>query len=172
MAFFLTASKNLGISCVLILKRALYIKKILLKLWWIGNRTLCRPIRFVIIRVINKIGRPCSGSPICLISPVTITTTNNNNNDNSNKLLLLLPRLLCLRVEQIISAMFTYLLDSKVEFLVSQSSLSPQLRRNVLFPAYSASYSSVCEARHWFTICFSPLSCRKICRWANQGTYT
>ena len=33
-----------------------------------GNRTLCRPIRSVIIRVINKIGRPRSGSPICLIT--------------------------------------------------------------------------------------------------------
>ena len=33
-----------------------------------GNRTSCRPIRSVIIRVINKIGRPGSGSPICLIT--------------------------------------------------------------------------------------------------------
>ena len=30
-----------------------------------GNRTEWSPIRSVIIRVINKIGRPCSGSPIC-----------------------------------------------------------------------------------------------------------
>ena len=33
-----------------------------------GNRTSCRPIRSVIIRVINKIGRPPNGSPICLIT--------------------------------------------------------------------------------------------------------
>ena len=33
-----------------------------------SNRTSCRPIRSVIIRVINKIGRPRSGSPICLIT--------------------------------------------------------------------------------------------------------
>ena len=31
-----------------------------------GNRTEWSPIRSVIIRVINKIGRPGSGSPICL----------------------------------------------------------------------------------------------------------
>ena len=31
------------------------------------NRTEWSPIRSVIIRVINKIGRPRSGSPICLI---------------------------------------------------------------------------------------------------------
>ena len=33
-----------------------------------GNRTDWSPIRSVIIRVINKIGRPRSGSPICLIT--------------------------------------------------------------------------------------------------------
>ena len=32
-----------------------------------GNRTEWSPIRSVIIRVINKIGRPRSGRPICLI---------------------------------------------------------------------------------------------------------
>ena len=32
-----------------------------------GNMTEWSPIRSVIIRVINKIGRPRSGSPICLI---------------------------------------------------------------------------------------------------------
>ena len=31
-----------------------------------GNRTECSPVRSVIIRVINKIGRPLSGSSICL----------------------------------------------------------------------------------------------------------
>ena len=35
-----------------------------------GNRTERSPIRSVIIRVINKIGRPRSGSPICLITSV------------------------------------------------------------------------------------------------------
>ena len=33
-----------------------------------GNRTEWSPIRSIIIRVINKIGRPLSGSPICLIT--------------------------------------------------------------------------------------------------------
>ena len=33
-----------------------------------GNRTEWSPIRSVILRVINKIGRPRSGSPICLIT--------------------------------------------------------------------------------------------------------
>ena len=33
-----------------------------------GNRIEWSPIRSVIIRVINKIGRPRSGSPICLIT--------------------------------------------------------------------------------------------------------
>ena len=33
-----------------------------------GNRTERSPIRSVIIQVINKIGRPRSGSPICLIT--------------------------------------------------------------------------------------------------------
>ena len=33
-----------------------------------GNRTEWSPIRSVIIRVINKIGRPRSGSPSCLIT--------------------------------------------------------------------------------------------------------
>ena len=32
-----------------------------------GNRIEWGPIRSVIIQVINKIGQPCSGSPICLI---------------------------------------------------------------------------------------------------------
>ena len=34
------------------------------------NRTEWIPIRSVIIRVINKIGQPRSGSPICLIPSV------------------------------------------------------------------------------------------------------
>ena len=33
-----------------------------------GNRTEWSPIGSVIIQVINKIGRPRSGSPICLIT--------------------------------------------------------------------------------------------------------
>ena len=33
-----------------------------------GNRTEWSPVGSVIIRVINKIGRPRSGSPICLIT--------------------------------------------------------------------------------------------------------
>ena len=39
------------------------------------NRTEWSPIRSVIIRVSNKIGRPCSRSPICLITS-TITDRN------------------------------------------------------------------------------------------------
>ena len=39
------------------------------------NRTEWSQIRSVIIRVINKIGRPCSRSPICLITS-TITDRN------------------------------------------------------------------------------------------------
>ena len=33
-----------------------------------GNRTEWSPIRSVIIRMINEIGRPRSGNPICLIT--------------------------------------------------------------------------------------------------------
>ena len=33
-----------------------------------GNRTEWSPVRSVIIRVINKIGRPRSGSPFCIIT--------------------------------------------------------------------------------------------------------
>ena len=54
--FFIACKKILGISCVLILKRALYHSHIWLKLWLISNRTLCRPIRCVIIFVIKQIG--------------------------------------------------------------------------------------------------------------------
>ena len=42
--------------------------QILLKLWLIGNRTLCRPIRSVIILVIKQIGLPLRGRPILLIT--------------------------------------------------------------------------------------------------------
>ena len=67
---FFTAGqkKGLGISCVLIWRKKAYIdiSKILLKLWLIGNRTSCRPIRSLIILVtINKqIGLPLRGRPI------------------------------------------------------------------------------------------------------------
>ena len=37
-----------------------------------GNRTEWSPIGSVIIRVINKIGRPRNGSPICLIMSMII----------------------------------------------------------------------------------------------------
>ena len=42
--------------------------QILLKLLLIGNRTSCRPIRFVIILVIKQIGLPLRGRPILLIT--------------------------------------------------------------------------------------------------------
>ena len=44
------------------------ISQILLKLWLIGNRTSCRPIRSVIILVIKQIGLPLRGRPILLIT--------------------------------------------------------------------------------------------------------
>ena len=44
------------------------ISQILLKLRLIGNRTLCRPIRSVIILVIKQIGLPLRGRPILLIT--------------------------------------------------------------------------------------------------------
>ena len=56
-----------------------------------GNRTEWSPIRSVIIRVINKIGRPRSGSPICLITSM-ITDRNGRHevllpiNHNFNKI--------------------------------------------------------------------------------------
>ena len=42
-----------------------------------GNRTSCRPIRSVIIRVINKIGRPSSGESDLLIITITISEKTN-----------------------------------------------------------------------------------------------
>ena len=42
--------------------------QILLKLWLIGNRTSCRPIRSVIILEIKQIGLPLHGRPILLIT--------------------------------------------------------------------------------------------------------
>ena len=44
------------------------IKKELVMIISYGNRTEWSPIRPVIIRVINKIGRPRSGSLICIIT--------------------------------------------------------------------------------------------------------
>ena len=42
--------------------------QILLKLWLIGNRTSCRPIRSVIMLVIKRIGLPLRSRPILLIT--------------------------------------------------------------------------------------------------------
>ena len=53
---------------VVLLIVAILITMMLLLLISNGNRTEWSPIRSVIIRVINKIGRPHSGSPICLIT--------------------------------------------------------------------------------------------------------
>ena len=50
------------------LKKEPHISQILLKLWLIGNRTSCRPIRSVIILVIKQIGLPLRGRPILLIT--------------------------------------------------------------------------------------------------------
>ena len=49
-------------------KKEPYISQILLKLWLIGNRTPCRPIRSVIILVIKQIRLPLRGRPISLIT--------------------------------------------------------------------------------------------------------
>ena len=56
-----------------------------------GNRTEWSPIRSVIIRVINKIGRPHSGSPICLITSMITDWIGRHEvllpiNHNSNKI--------------------------------------------------------------------------------------
>ena len=52
------------------LKKEPNISQILLKLWLIGNRTSCRPIRSVIILMIKRIGLPLRGRPILLITPM------------------------------------------------------------------------------------------------------
>ena len=56
-----------------------------------GNRTEWSPIRSVIIRVINKIGRPHSGSPICLVTSMITDRIGRHGvplpfNHNSNKI--------------------------------------------------------------------------------------
>lgn len=58
-----------------------------------GNRTNLTPIRSAIIRVINKIGRPRRGSPICLITSMItdqigrheVLSPNNHNRYNFRK---------------------------------------------------------------------------------------
>ena len=66
--FSLLAKTNLAISCVLILKRALYITNLLM-LWLIGNRTSPRPIwSVIIILVIKQIGLLLSSCLILLIT--------------------------------------------------------------------------------------------------------
>ena len=64
-----------------------------LQLFWLnnGNRTVWSLIRSVITRVINKIGRPCSGSPICLITSMITDRIGRHEvllsiNHNSNKI--------------------------------------------------------------------------------------
>ena len=50
------------------LKKEPNISQILLKLWLIGNRTSCRPIRSVIILMIKQIGLPLRGRLILFIT--------------------------------------------------------------------------------------------------------
>ena len=50
------------------LKKERYISQILLKLWFIGNRTSCHPIQSVMILMIKRIGLPLHGHPILLIT--------------------------------------------------------------------------------------------------------
>lgn len=61
-----TPRKNLRISCVLILLQLWYI--LILSYINIGNRTLCRPIRTVIVLVIKQIGLSLHGHLILLIT--------------------------------------------------------------------------------------------------------
>ena len=74
-----------------------YITKILKTDWLLtvriynGNRTEWSPILSVIIRVINKIGRPRSGSPVCLITSMITDRTGRHEvmlpiNHNYNKI--------------------------------------------------------------------------------------
>ena len=65
MAHFFTASKKK--LEFLVFKKSLF-SKILFKLWLIGNRTSCPPIRSVIILVIKQIGLPLRGRLILLIT--------------------------------------------------------------------------------------------------------
>ena len=58
MAFFSLLAKKNSKFLVFWLKKEPNISQILLKLWLIGNRTSCRPIRSVIIPVIKQIGLP------------------------------------------------------------------------------------------------------------------
>ena len=67
--FFVTASKKISEFLVFWLKKEPNISQILLKLWLIGNRTSCCPIRSVIILVlIKQKGLPLRGRPILLIT--------------------------------------------------------------------------------------------------------
>ena len=68
--FFTTGKKKvLGFLVFFDFKKEPYISQILLKLWLISNRTSCRPIRSVIIRlVIKQIGLPLRGRLILLTS--------------------------------------------------------------------------------------------------------
>ena len=66
--FSLPAKKSWNFLCF-DLKKEPYVSQILLKLWLIGNRTLCHPIWSVIILVIKQIGLdPLCGRPILLIT--------------------------------------------------------------------------------------------------------
>ena len=84
MTFFSLLAKKTWNFLYLDLKKEPYTSQVLLKLWLIGNRTLCRPVWSVIILVIKQIGllRFCYNhsydhSPNWLHSgcPVTITNT-------------------------------------------------------------------------------------------------
>ena len=68
MAFFSLLQKQILEFLVFLFKKEPSITQILLKLWLIGNRTSCRPIRSVIIVVIKQIGLPLRGRPILLIT--------------------------------------------------------------------------------------------------------
>ena len=57
--------------------------QILLKLWLIGNRTSCRPIRSVIVRlVIKQIGLPLRGRRILFIGSLKVMLQETIRNDD------------------------------------------------------------------------------------------
>ena len=68
---FSLLAKNISKFLMFWLRKEPNIPQILLNLWIIGNRTSCRPIRSVIVLVIEQIGLPLRGCPVLLITRLT-----------------------------------------------------------------------------------------------------
>ena len=101
--------------------------QILLKLWLIGNRTSCRPIRSVIILVIKQIGLPLRGSPILLITRM-IT-------DRIGLHSVLLPLLIfCLLSSKNFATMATWRKDYSSLLVCAFYKLSPSIRIILFVP--------------------------------------